>query len=890
MCDDNLLKILFVEDLPSDVELAVLELRKEKLVFKHITVCTGEDLKEALKSFKPDLIISDYMMPAYNGMQALRDVKEFSNKIPFILFTGSINEETAVKCIKAGAADYVIKEHLTRLPFAVKEALEQQEMLKEKRASELLLRESEEKLQSIFSVAPVGIGLVIDRVLMEVNDTLCNLTGYKRSELIGQSSAIIYTNLEEFEFVGKEKYRQIAEKGTGSVETLFKCKNGKILNVILSSTPLDRNNLSKGVTFTVLNITESVNNQIELQKLSRAVEQNPASIVITDFEGIIEYANTKMCEVTGYSKNELIGKNPSVLSSGEKGREEYALLWHTIKSGKEWKGEFHNKRKNGELYWERATISPIINERNEITHFLGIKEDVTVQKILEASIFASEQRYRDLFMNNPFPTYIFDTDSLEFIEVNDATVLNYGYSREEFASMTLKDLRLSEDIPELIETVKHLGDLPSHSTNMRHRRKDGLVFPVENTSYILPEKNGRRTRLSMTLDITERVKAAEQMNLAKEKAEASDRLKTTFLNNISHEVRTPLNGILGFAEIMSQTDLPEKERIESISMLHESCDRLLTTITSYMDISLLTSGNLSLHKKDFLPERILRRIFNVYEKICLEKNLKLVLEIPENTNNLLISTDPEIFQKILIHILNNAIKFTFKGSINFGYVIQKGNVEFFVKDTGIGIGKDAISSIFDHFVKEDRGPSKLSEGSGLGLSIAKGMIGILGGTIRVESEIEVGTSFFFAIPITEVAEKLSSDKVVTETEKVKTGAAILIAEDDEANFFYLNAVLKRETDATILHASNGREAIELFKNNPGIVLILMDIKMPIMDGFEATKQIKLLNKDIPIIGVTAYAMLGDEKRVFDAGCDGYLSKPINRKILIDKVAQYLVIR
>lgn len=1015
MINKNLLRILFIEDLPSDVDLAVLELRKEKLTFDYTTVCTRDDLVNALKEFKPDLIISDYMMPSFNGLQALKIVNELDPDIPFILCTGSVNEETAVKCIKAGALDYVIKEHMTRLPFAVKEALEQVIIQKEKRASWLLLRESEEKLQSVFAVAPVGIGLVVNRVILEVNDTFCNIIGYKRSELIGKSSKIIYATEEEYELVGKEKYRQIAENGSGSVETIFKCKDGKILNVILSSAPLDKDDLSKGVTFTVLDITdrkkveaaliesedrfrtlyndalaglyrtnstgeiilanhtlvkmlgfqsfeelaainlnksgigtnlnrkkfiaqiekegeindlesiwicrngkeiyvrenaklvrdtdgkvlyydgivEDITNskltEIELRKLSRAVEQSPVSIVITDINGNIEYINPKFCEVTGYSRDELIGKNPRVLSSGEKGRDEYKLLWDTILAGNEWKGELHNKKKNGDLYWESASISPIKNEREEITHFLGIKEDITLRKILEAASVASELRYHELFLNNPVPTYIFDENTLEFIEVNDAAVQNYGYSREEFSSLTLRDFRLPEDISDLLESVKELGKEVFYSTTMRHRKKNGIVFPVELTSHSLPEKNGRKTRLVIAIDITERIKASEQMKLAKEKAEASDNLKTTFLNNISHEVRTPLNGILGFAEIMSRPDLSETDKSDSLLMLHESSDRLLDTITNYMDISLLASGNLSVHTRVFYPGQVLQKLFDSYKTKCSERKLDLVLEITKEDNSLLISSDPEILYKIISHLLNNAIKFTEKGRINYGCNLSNDKLEFFVKDTGIGIDKESINSIFDRFVKGDLGPSKLSEGSGLGLSIAKGMIEIIGGKIWVESEIGVGSCFFFTIPVTNGTELkpsvLSDNGYKKNTQLVQ----ILVAEDDETNFFYLNALLARETKATVLHASNGREAVEIFKKNPDIQLILMDIKMPEIEGLEATRQIKLLKPDVPIIAITAYAMSGDEQRVLAAGCDGYLSKPLSKKALLDKMAEFIKI-
>ncbi len=1016
MTNKNQLKILFVEDNPTDVELAVLELKKEKLEFKYSIVCSRVDMIRALKAFSPDLIISDYMMPAFNGLQALKVAKEFDPEIPFILCTGSINEETAVECIKAGANDYVIKEHLTRLPFAVNEAMEQADIRKEKRASELLLRESEEKTQSIFKTAPVGIGLVVNRTYVEVNETFSKMTGYKRNEIIGKCSSMLYPSKEEFEAAGAIKYDQIAKKGIGSVETRLKCKDGRILNIISTSAPLDQNDLSKGVTFSILDITErkktedelkssysvlnaslestadgilivdgkgkiikwnnkfadmwdipaktlskhndneainhilkslkdpkeflskvqelyanpekssldkiefkngqiferysqpqilentivgrvwsfrdvtimskaeeslkhseekfrsiaenlsdiifitdtngivqyvspssanlgyseeeftgkffgefladgefekamklfnnalnsinlnntvslifkrkdgkhfyaeltgsvfnmgnekkgvlgllrdisdKMNKEMELRKLSMSVEQSPASIVITDIEGNIEYVNPKLCELTGYSKNELIGKNPSIMSSGEKSKEEYKILWNNIKEGKAWKGKFHNKKKNGDLYWESALISPIKNENNEITHYLGTKED-----------------------------------------------------------------------------------------------------------------------------ITEQIRASELMKLAKEKAEASDKLKTSFLNNISHEVRTPLNGILGFSELLTQATLSEDEKKDSLSMLNESSNRLLNTITNYMDISLLTSKNMSVDKKDIIPAQILRKIYNAYQEPCILKKLELFLEMPEQADTVLFNSDPEIFRKIISHLLNNASKFTDKGSITFGFNILDSKLDFFVKDTGRGIKKESFDNIFERFVKEDRGTSMLSEGSGLGLSIALGMAKIIGGDIRIESEIGIGSCFFLSIPFNKSSELTLPPDKVKDIKKILSGQSVLVAEDEETNFSYLKSILIRETGSIVLHAENGRKAIDLFKSNPNIKLILMDIKMPEVDGFEATRQIKLINREIPIIAITAFAMSGDEAKALAAGCDGYLSKPISKKSLMEKMAEFVEI-
>jgi PAS domain S-box-containing protein len=1007
-------KILFVEDLPNDAELAVIELKKGGLRFEHTRVDTQSEFIKNLDYFKPDIVISDYHMPTYNGLQALKDTREFDPLLPFILFTGSVNEEIAVKCMKAGATDYVIKGHITRLPFAVTEALEQYKILTEKRTADLLLKESEEKIQSIFRAAPIGIGLVADRILLEVNGTFCKMTGYSRKELIGKHAEMLYPSKEISDYVGREKYRQILEKGTGFVETLFKCKDGSIINVKMSSTPLDKNDLSKGVTFTVLDITERIKAEKALH-LSEEIfrhfmENSPVYVFFKDarirslrlsrnFEKMI---GRPMRELLGKSMDELfpsdlakkmVADDLRILDEGKLIEIEEELngrIYNTIKfpisidgkpvylagftiditdqkhdsealktslsllnaslestadgiliaDGKgniiKWNQKFAEMwglpEKLLDRHDDNAAISYILNKLADPDKFLSIVSDlyanpdkssfdeiefkdgriferysqpqkientvigrvwsfrdVTQRRLLEASTKASEQRYRELFLNNPVPTYIFDENTLEFIEVNDAAVQRYGYSREEFLKMTLKDIRLPEDVPTLLEFIRSLDKDSFSDIMLHHRKKDGSVFPVEVTTHTLSAKNGQNARLAMATDITERVKAAEQMQLGKEKAEASDNLKTSFLNNISHEVRTPLNGILGFAEIMSSPRLSDEDKRDSLSMLHESSDRLLNTITNYMDISLITSGNMSVNKKDFIPGQVLRKKFDNYKKICSDRKLELLLSIPVLSENLTINTDPEIFQKIINHLLNNAIKFTEKGSVRYGYIIHEGEIEFFVKDTGIGIGKESIEIVFDHFVKEDHGPLVLSEGSGLGLSISKGMAEMLGGKIRVESEKGKGSSFFFTLPILkENKADYSLEQVVKKTNSRKTNV-ILVAEDDDINFYCLQTILKQNTSAEIIHAFNGKEAVERFTQNPDIGLVLMDIKMPVMNGLEATRLIKAINRNIPVIAITAYAMAGDADRILDAGCDYFLPKPIDKDQLLGIIAEFIIL-
>ena len=411
----SLLKILFIEDLPSDVDLAVLELRKEKIKFEYKTVCNRRDLIEALKVFIPDIIISDYKMPAFNGLQALKIIQELTPDIPFILCTGSVNEETAVECIKAGAQDYIIKEHMTRLPFAVKEALDQKSIQKEKYAADLLLKESEEKLESIFRVAPVGIGLVINRILIEVNDTLCSLLGYKRGELVGKSSEVLYPSREEYERVGRVKYGQIAEKGTGTIETLFKCKNGNILNIVLSSTPLDRDDNSRGVTFSVLDITARKKAENELKQSEerfRSIAENLSDVIfITDTEGKIKYVSPSSTSF-GYAPEELTGRFfGELLPDGEieKAMPVFVNALNSVNAASAAALTF--KRKDGSIFFAELTGS-VFKIGDEIVGILGLLRDITQRKTLEAATIESEKRYRELFLNNPVPTYIFDEQSL----------------------------------------------------------------------------------------------------------------------------------------------------------------------------------------------------------------------------------------------------------------------------------------------------------------------------------------------------------------------------------------------------------------------------------------------------------------------------------------------
>jgi signal transduction histidine kinase len=406
-------------------------------------------------------------------------------------------------------------------------------------------------------------------------------------------------------------------------------------------------------------------------------------------------------------------------------------------------------------------------------------------------------------------------------------------------------------------------------------------------------------------EIEQRKHIEEKLVQSKIKAEASDKLKTAFLNNISHEIRTPLNGILGFGQLMAEPDLSNGEKEKYLEVVNKSSYRLINTITDIMDISLIVSGSIEVHKKTFKVKNFLDEITLNLGKECSEKDLTLSSNTPEENSD--IYTDAGLLQKILFHLLDNAVKFTASGSVTFGYTLDSNSFRFFVTDTGSGINPTARNRIFGNFMQEDISNTRGHEGSGLGLSIAKGLVELLGGEIDFESVKGQGSTFFFTIPsgVTEIPSCVTEiPSCVTEipsgVTEIPSGVTeiqprvtailpvILVAEDDKTCYDYINAVLKN-SPVILLSAVTGKEAVTLCRERSDISLILMDLKMPVMNGLEAVKLIKSFRKNLPVIAVTAHAVRGDEQRAISAGCDDYISKPFQKDLLLKKLEKYGVV-
>lgn len=387
-------------------------------------------------------------------------------------------------------------------------------------------------------------------------------------------------------------------------------------------------------------------------------------------------------------------------------------------------------------------------------------------------------------------------------------------------------------------------------------------------------------------DITKQEKIKKELTRAKEKAEESDKAKNIFLTNVSHEIRVPMNSIVGFAELINIGNISPDERKEYIKIIKNQSNHLLKFIDDISEIAKFEAGEIKLNKTACNLNLLLNELFVYFiqhRKQLKKDQVEIKLSIPEK-KGVIISTDTGRLHQLLTNLLTNAFKYTEKGLVEFGYLNKEGKIEFFVKDTGVGLTKEEQKHIFDRFKISEETLTRKYEGSGLGLSIAKGIVKLLGGKIWIESEPGKGSSFYFNIPFEQVPE-METSSVEEENSLHKynwKGKIMLVVEDDEVNFKFIEALLT-ENQAKVLRANNGLQAIELFKTITKIDIILMDIKMPQMDGFEATRQIKKINSSIPVIAQTAYASDEDKEKCFNAGCNDQVSKPIDIDELLSKI-------
>lgn len=382
-----------------------------------------------------------------------------------------------------------------------------------------------------------------------------------------------------------------------------------------------------------------------------------------------------------------------------------------------------------------------------------------------------------------------------------------------------------------------------------------------------------------------RQKSIHDLVLAKDKAEESDRLKTSFLNNLSHEIRTPLNAIMGFSDILVQSKPDEPKRKHISEIIIKSGNQLLSIIDDIINISTLEAGLAEVTNKPADINEILDTAYHQVKSEADKKQLDLRLKSSLSNRQARVVTDATKLSQIIINLLQNALKFTSKGRIEMGCKRSGNDLRFYVSDTGKGMTEDDQKVVFDRFRQAGDEPSGEKSGMGLGLSISRSFAELLGGKMWVDSTIGKGSTFFFSIPY-EPANPVAEKKEKNEGLRLSKKVEVLVAEDEQSSFDLINTILSMNK-VKVYHAKNGQEAVDLCRNHPGISLVLMDIKMPVMGGLEATKLIKAMRPELSVVALTAYALPGDREKILAAGCDDYLSKPVSVNFLIERLKKYI---
>ncbi len=497
------------------------------------------------------------------------------------------------------------------------------------------------------------------------------------------------------------------------------------------------------------------------------------------------------------------------------------------------------------------------------------------------------EKYRALLRAQPDMMFILDRSG-NFLDYYAADIKMLLKAPEGFLGQNLSGIFSPDLVQKLMKSLKDIEYGKTIKPIEYEMEVNHVVYSFEARLTAIDQER----ILAIVRDITERRVIEAKLISALEKARESDRLKSAFLANMSHEIRTPMNGILGFSELLNDETLSAEDRQKYTGIINSSGRQLLALINDILDISKLDYNQMAIDAHQFSLNRLLDSILISSEKEKSRLGKKHIgLELVKNLEDAqsYLETDELKLMQILQNLIGNALKYTTKGFIKFGYTVKENHLLFFVEDSGKGISGEKLEIIFERFRQEEESNSRTYGGAGLGLAISKGLINLLGGSIWVKSEVKKGSTFFFTLPFNQQLEPVPVNPVFIPAGNSNdfTGKIILIAEDILENFELMEAMLIR-LHPTLIHAENGLKALEIVASGKSIDLIIMDIRMPVMDGYEATREIRKLKPDIPIIALTAHAFEEDKIRCTDAGCNDFISKPINKEKLIRILRKFLL--
>ena len=635
----------------------------------------------------------------------------------------------------------------------------------------------------------------------------------------------------------------------------------------------------------------------ELRKLAQIVEQNPLCIVITDVAGRIEHINPAFTRLTGYTREEAVGKNPRLLKSELTPPELYVELWETILSGRAWNGEVCNRKKDGELYWVSVSIAPVTNRAGQVTHFVAMSQDLTERRRIAEELAARERLFRNLVGTIPGTVFRCLIDSnWTMLFISDEIERLSGYPASEFIDNTVRtysSLIHPQDVAHVAQVIdaavsRHL----SYTVEYRIIDRAGRIHHVYEQGQASYDSAGVPIDLAGTvIDISDRKAAEVELLAAKELAEEATQAKSSFLANMSHEIRTPMNAIIGMAHLALQTELDSRQR-NYIEKVHRSAEALLGIINDILDFSKIEAGKLDIEHIDFRLEDVMDNLSNLVGLKAEEKGVELLFDLPPEVPTALVG-DPLRLGQILINLGNNAVKFTDPGGeilISVRVIESDDDADwvrlgFSVRDTGIGMTPEQQARLFESFSQADMSTTRKYGGTGLGLAICKRLTALMDGEIRVESAPGAGSTFSFSV-------RLGRQRGVVEAPvrllREPLSLRILVV-DDNATAREILVQMLNALGFAVEAAASGPEAIDRLcaadRSEP-FDLVLMDWKMPGMDGIETIRRLRTqteITHAPTLIMVTAYGREAANQAAAELGVAGFLTKPVTPSTLFDAI-------
>ena len=632
-------------------------------------------------------------------------------------------------------------------------------IMKDISRSKEVLKAMEGNIQRLRKFAHISfhsIAILVDGKISDVNDAMVKLTGYSHEEILqGVLRSAIPRKTHNRIF-----RNNVVAESADLLETTLVTKDKNLKTVEIETKTLPFNNEMVTVVG-IRDVTNRKHIEEEIVKLSVALDQSANEIIITHKNGEIEYVNRAFSNSTGYLPSEVIGKNPRILKSGLHPRSFYKDLWKKLNRGEQWQGVFQNRKKNGELFWESATITPIKNKEGEVIKFIAIKEDITMRKKAEDSLRESEEKFRSMVSNIPGVVYrcAFDED-WTVLFISDAIIGLTGSNPGDLQrkNVTFSGIIHPEDRPRVMETI-NTGIRQFGQYNLEYRiltRQNSIKWVSNSGRPVYNEDKTIKWLDGFLFDITERVTVLEELKKAKHGAEAANNAKSEFLANISHEIRTPLNSVLGFTELLEGLTT-DSTQVKYLNSIKASGKNLMMLINDLLDLSKIEAGKMTLHYTFFDIRRMLDEIKNVFSLRVVIKGIGY-FEILDDGFPAEIKFDETRLRQILINLVGNAVKFTHEGNIQIKIrAVSKKEVreqnrmklEIKVIDTGIGIPENSFRMIFESFRQHSQLNSRKYGGTGLGLAITKRLVEAMNGRISVESIVGKGSVFTVVFPSVE---------------------------------------------------------------------------------------------------------------------------------------------